>query len=73
MNSTEKAERAHNKAFSKIITLQRDVEDLRDDIVRKRAGIVGLDTLKLCLASTKIELDTWKYILELVEKHGYEQ
>ena len=73
MNSTEKAERAHNKAFSKIITLQRDVNNLRDDIVRKRVGVVGLDTLKLCLASTRAELDTWRYILELIEKHGYEQ
>jgi hypothetical protein len=73
MNSTEKAERAYNKAFSKIITLQRDVDNLRDDIVRKRVGVVGLDTLKLCLASTKAELSTWRYILELIEKYGYEQ
>lgn len=73
MNSTDKAERAHNKAFSNIITLQRDVNNLRDDIVKKRTGIVGLDTLKLCLASTKAELDTWKYILELIEKYGYEK
>jgi len=73
MDSTDKTERAHNKAFSKIITLQRDVDDLRDDIVKKRTGIVGMDTLKLCLASTKVELDTWKYILELIEKHGYKQ
>ena len=66
MNSEIK-QRAHNKAFSKMITLERDISKLKLDIRTGGDGRLGVDLLKTCLSSTEKELQTWQYIAKLIE------
>ena len=65
MNSIR--QRASNKAFSKIITLERDISKLKLDIRTGGDGRLGVDLLKTCLSSTEKELQTWQYIAKLIE------
>jgi len=60
-------QRAHNKAFSKMITLERDISRLKLDIRSGGDGRLGVDMLKTCLSSTEKELQTWQYIAKLIE------
>ncbi len=66
MNSEIK-QRAHNKAFSKMITLERDISKLKLDIRTGGDGRLSVDLLKTCLSSTQKELQTWQYIAKLIE------
>ena len=66
MNSEIK-QRAHNKAFSKMLTLERDISKLKLDIRTGGDGRLGVDLLKTCLSSTEKELKTWQYIAKLIE------
>ena len=66
MNSEIK-QRAHNKAFSKMLTLERDISSLRLDIKSGGDGRIGVDLLQKCLSSTEKELQTWQYIAKLIE------
>ena len=66
MNSEIK-QRAHNKAFSKMLTLERDISKLKLDIRTGGDGRLGFDLLKTCLSSTEKELQTWQYIAKLIE------
>ncbi len=65
MNSIR--QRASNKAFSKIITLERDISKLKLDIRSGGDGRIGVDMLQKCLSSTEKELQTWQYIAKLIE------
>ena len=65
MNSIR--QRASNKAFSKIITLERDISKLKLDIRSGGDGRIGVDMLHKCLSSTEKELQTWQYIAKLIE------
>jgi hypothetical protein len=65
MNSIR--QRASNKAFSKIITLERDISSLKLDIKSGGDGRIGVDLLQKCLSSTEKELQTWQYIAKLIE------
>ena len=67
MNTTEIKQRAHNKAFSKMLTLERDISKLKLDIRTGGDGRLGVDLLKTCLSSTEKELQTWQYIAKLIE------
>ena len=60
MNTTEIKQRAHNKAFSKMLTLERDISKLKLDIRTGGDGRLGVDLLKTCLSSTEKELQTWR-------------
>jgi len=60
-------DRAHNKAFSRMLTLERDISSLSNDIKKGGDGRLSLDILKACLDSTKKELKTWQYIAKLIE------
>ena len=68
-------EKAHNKAFAKIHALQIRVSKLKYDIERKNTGVVTMHELEICLDAAKRELETWNYILKLIEldygKHDY--
>lgn len=66
MNSEIK-QRAHNKAFGKMLTLERDISKLKLDIRTGGDGRLGVDLLKTCLSSTEKELQTWQYIAKLIE------
>ena len=65
--SSEIKQRAHNKAFSKMLTLERDISKLKLDIRTGGDGRLGVDLLKTCLSSTEKELQTWQYIAKLIE------
>jgi len=65
MNSIR--QRASDKAFSKIITLERDISGLKLDIKSGGDGRIGVDLLQKCLSSTEKELQTWQYIAKLIE------
>ena len=67
MNTAEIRQRAHNKAFSKMLTLERDISKLKLDIRTGGDGRLGVDLLKTCLSSTEKELQTWQYIAKLIE------
>ena len=56
MNTKEIKQRAHNKAFSKMLTLERDISKLKLDIRSGGDGRIGVDMLKTCLSSTEKEL-----------------
>ena len=66
MNSNIR-KRASDKAFSKIITLERDISSLKLDIKSGGDGRIGVDLLQKCLSSTEKELQTWQYIAKLIE------
>jgi hypothetical protein len=66
MNSDIK-QRAHNKAFSKMLTLERDISSLKLEIRSGGDGRIGVDMLQTCLSSTEKELQTWQYIAKLIE------
>jgi hypothetical protein len=67
--------KAHDKAFSKIISKGIEIRKLEYDIERKNTGAVTLHELELCLDAAKRELKTWNYIFKLIEldygKHDY--
>ena len=67
--------KAHDKAFSKIHALQIRVSKLKYDIERENTGVVTMHELEICLDAAKRELETWNYILKLIEldygKHDY--
>ena len=65
--NNEIKQRAHNKAFSKMLTLERDISKLKLDIRSGGDGRIGVDLLKTCLSSTEKELQTWQYIAKLIE------
>jgi hypothetical protein len=65
--NNEIKQRAHNKAFSKMLTLERDISKLKLDIRTGGDGRLGVDLLKTCLSSTEKELQTWQYIAKLIE------
>ena len=67
--------KAHDKAMSRIHGTKLEIERLKQNIERKTTGALTLDDLKLCLDAAKRELETWNYIMKLIEldygKHDY--
>ena len=62
-------ERAHDKAFAKIVMLELDVAGLRRDLINENYGPITRDEVVLLLNGTKKELLTWIYITTLIEKN----
>jgi len=60
-------DRARNKAFSKIQSKQRHLRQLEYDIERENTGAVTLHELEICFDVAKLELNTWNYIMKLIE------
>ena len=67
--------KAHDKAMAQIHAKQLEIRQLEYDIERKNTGTVTLHELELCLDASKRELETWSYIMKLIEldygKHTY--
>jgi hypothetical protein len=63
-------QRAHNKAFSKLLTIERDISELKLDIRSGGDERISVDMLRTCLSSTEKELQTWQYIATLIEKNN---
>ena len=68
MNSYAIHERASDKAFAKITMLKIEAEQLNDDIKLGITGPITIEELELMYAGTLLELQTWRYIIELIEK-----
>jgi len=62
------SERAANKAFAKVMSLRDEVKALRLDVKHRNVGALSIEQLEQVLEGTEIELDTWEYIFELIEK-----
>ena len=67
--------KAHDKAMAQIHAKQLEIRQLEYDIERKNTGVITLHELELCLDASKRELETWNYIMKLIEldygKHDY--
>ena len=59
--------KAHDKAMSQIHAKQLEIRKLEYDIERKNTGAVTLHELELCLDASRRELETWSYIMKLIE------
>lgn len=64
--------RASNKAFAKIAMLRIDIGQLESDIKNNNTGPIGIEELELLLKGSRIELQVWNYITELIEKSNKE-
>ena len=62
------SERAANKAFAKVMSLRDEVKALRSDLKYRNVGALTVDQLEQVLNGTVIELETWEYIFNLIEK-----
>ena len=68
MTNTELQNRASDKAFAKITMLKIEAEQLNDDIKLGNTGPITMEELELMYEGTLLELQTWQYITELIEK-----
>lgn len=68
MEAVELEDRARNKAFAKIVTIEMSIEKLEIDINDGNDFLVSIETQEKMLKSEKIDLDVWYFILGLVKK-----
>jgi hypothetical protein len=68
MTTSQKIDRAHDKAFAQIHHLQLSIRRAKEDIRLGMLGGLTEEQLELILISNQRELETWKYIAELIEK-----
>ena len=69
----EKSERAHNKAFSKMINIKDDIKRVQKEIRQGGNGSIPVDMLQKSLDHMKADLQTWEYIAKLIETDDYRQ
>jgi hypothetical protein len=67
INIYEVNECARNKAFAKIVMLEFEIEDLREDIKVNNTGAITMDEMLLLLNSTIKEYQVWSHIAKLIE------
>jgi len=59
--------RAHDKAFATIYSLDNDISRLKQEIKDDRSPFITVDQLKGVLNHTKKQKDIWNYIAKLIE------
>ena len=69
----EKSERAHNKAFSKMINIKDDIKRVQKEIRQGGNGSIPVEMLQKSLDHMKADLQTWEYIAKLIETDDYRQ
>ena len=70
MKTLEQKESAINKATAKVITLQFDITDYKQELKSSNGngnGALSQEQLESCLRSAERELDIWNYILKVLE------
>ena len=67
MTSKDIKERASNKAFSKLLSVNSNIRSIDKDIELGRYGGVSKEELETCLKSELIERKVWEYITFLIE------
>jgi hypothetical protein len=70
MSSTELQERASNKAFAKITTLNFDIDKLKSDIKNEMYGNLDREQMNLLYTAALREREVWNYIAETIEKNN---
>ena len=73
LNIEEIAERAHNKAFSKMINIQDDIKRVNKEIKSGGNGSVPVDMLRKSVTQMENDLQTWEYIAKLIETDDFRQ
>jgi len=73
LNIEEIAERAHNKAFSKIVNIQNNIKRVNKEIKAGGDGSVPVDLLRKSLVNMENNLQTWEYIAKLIETNDFRQ
>lgn len=60
-------ERASNKAFAKLLSIENKLVNLKQDLKSERYGPITKHEVLLCIKSEEIDLEVWKYITKLIE------
>ena len=68
--TVEIQDRASNKAFAKILSLEAKQIHLKKDLANGRYGGVTKEEIQLQISCNDIELKVWDYIANLVEKNN---
>ena len=69
----EKSERAHNKAFSKMINIKEDIKIVQQKIREGGNGSIPVDMLQKSVNHMQADLQTWEYIAKLIETDDFRQ
>ena len=69
----EICERAHNKAFSKMINIKEDIKRVQQEIREGGNGAVPVDMLQKSVNHMQANLQTWEYIAKLIETDDFRQ
>ena len=63
----EKNERASNKAFAKILSIEAKQINLRKDLESDNYGAITKEEMELLINSNDVEIEVWNYIAKLIE------
>ena len=63
----ETKNRAHDKAFATIYSLDNDISRLKQEIKEDRSPFITVEQLEGVLNHTKKQKDIWNYIAKLIE------
>ena len=64
----ETKNRAHDKAFATIYSLDTDISRLKQEIKDDNTPFITIDQLEGVLRHTKQQREVWDYIASLIEK-----
>ena len=67
------AERAHNKAFAKMVYIQDDIKRVKQEIREGGNGSVPVEMLQKSVTQMENDLQTWEYIAKLIETDDFRQ
>jgi len=67
------AERAHNKAFAKMIYIQDDIKRVKQEIREGGNGSVPVDMLQKSVTNMEYDLQTWEYMAKLIETDDFRE
>ena len=70
MTTEELRSRAQDKAVSKLLVLERELEQAYRDLERGGNGCVGPDLLEVVVQATGREIAVWRFILESTQNYG---
>ena len=67
MTELETKNRAHDKAFATLYTLDTDISRLKQEIKDDNTPFITIDQLEGVLRHTKQQREVWDYIAKLIE------
>ena len=63
--------KAHNKAFAKVLYLADDIKKARQEIKSGGDGRISMDLLESNFERLKVDLKVWEYIAKLIETEDF--